>query len=199
MGVSQIAAVSKVKTPNPWFLLVITLTPFLGFWTAVESLLIVILAFFNHKYIYSLLAKRRGSSTTRRKVRRRNTRSPFCRNCYHRLICCERPNFFHLDLDLPQERKWLFPFIVAMETASLLFVLGLRSGWLVAGAKLEEKEYLHTWAAQGNWYLGLALGKAEWRVTHLDFLITKLERAIKVLSRPGILKYHIYISCLHCK
>jgi hypothetical protein len=42
----------------------------------VETLLIVILAHFNHKYIYSLLAKRRGSSTTRRKARRRNARSP---------------------------------------------------------------------------------------------------------------------------
>jgi hypothetical protein len=34
------------------------------------------LARFIHKYIYSLLAKRRGSSTTRRKARRRNARSP---------------------------------------------------------------------------------------------------------------------------
>jgi hypothetical protein len=44
---------------------------------------------------------------------------------------------------------------------------------------------------QGNRYLGFALGKGERRVTHLDFLITKLEHTIKVLSRPGILKYHI--------
>jgi hypothetical protein len=61
----------------------------------------------------------------------------------------------------------------------------------VVGAKLENKEYLHTGATQGKWYVGLALGKGEWRVTHLDFLVTKFEHTIKVLSRPDILKYHI--------
>jgi hypothetical protein len=59
----------------------------------------------------------------------------------------------------------------------------------VVGAKLEKKEYMHTWATQGKW--GLALGKGKWRVTHLDFLVTKFEHTIKVLSRPDILKYHI--------
>jgi hypothetical protein len=61
----------------------------------------------------------------------------------------------------------------------------------VVGASLRRRSTCILGQLRGIGVWGPALGKGEWRVTHPDFLVTKLEHTIKVLSRPSILKYHI--------